>query len=99
MSAFERLRLTGRDVPRPLAPRSRVSGTRAGDRWRGESSREGNRRYLLISPTQLLAGIGEGGGVASPLVVFERIEVSSVAGSLLFGEASEMATAGPQGPM
>jgi len=31
-------------------------------------------------------------------VVFERDEVSSVAGSLLLVEASEMATAGPQGP-
>jgi hypothetical protein len=37
--------------------------------------------------------------VASPLVVFERDEVSSVAGSLLLGEASGTATAGPQGPM
>jgi len=37
--------------------------------------------------------------VASPHVVFERDEVSSVAGSLLFGEASEAATAGPQGPV
>jgi hypothetical protein len=37
--------------------------------------------------------------VASPFVVFERGEVSSVAGSLLLGEASETVTAGPQGPM
>src|SRR5438093_29648 len=36
--------------------------------------------------------------VASPLVVFERGEVSSVVGSLLLGEASETATAGPRGP-
>jgi hypothetical protein len=38
-------------------------------------------------------------GVASPLVVFERDEVSSVAGSLLLYEASETVTAGPQGPV
>ena len=37
--------------------------------------------------------------VASPLVVFERDEVSSVAGSLLFGRAGGTATAGRQGPM
>jgi hypothetical protein len=37
--------------------------------------------------------------VASPLVVFERDEVSSVAGSLLLYEASETVTAGPQGPV
>jgi hypothetical protein len=37
--------------------------------------------------------------VASPFVVFERREVSSVAGSLLLDEASETATAGPQGPL
>jgi hypothetical protein len=38
----------------------------------------------------------EGGArVASPLVVFERVEVSSVVGSLLLDEASETATAGP----
>jgi hypothetical protein len=36
--------------------------------------------------------------VASPFVVFGRDEVSSVAGSLLLGEASETATAGLQGP-
>jgi hypothetical protein len=36
--------------------------------------------------------------VASPLVVFERGEVSSVAGSLLLGEASETATAGAKRP-
>jgi hypothetical protein len=33
--------------------------------------------------------------VASPLVVFERDEVGFVAGSLLLGEASGTATAGP----
>jgi hypothetical protein len=33
--------------------------------------------------------------VASPFVVFERDEVSFVAGLLLLGEASEAATAGP----
>jgi hypothetical protein len=32
-------------------------------------------------------------------MVFERVEVSSVAGSLLVDEASEAATAGRQGPM
>jgi hypothetical protein len=31
-------------------------------------------------------------------VVFERVEVGFVVGSLLLGEASETATAGPQGP-
>ena len=36
--------------------------------------------------------------VASPFVVYERSDVSSVAGSLLLLEASETATAGPQGP-
>jgi hypothetical protein len=39
------------------------------------------------------------GTVASPFVVFERDEVSSVAGSLLLSEASEAAPAGPQGPV
>jgi hypothetical protein len=37
-------------------------------------------------------------GVASPLVVYERLGRSSVAGSLLLSEASETATGGPQGP-
>ncbi|MGH3031632.1 MAG: methyltransferase domain-containing protein [Gaiellaceae bacterium] len=37
--------------------------------------------------------------VASPFVVFERDEVSSVAGSPPLIEASESATAGPEGPM
>ena len=37
--------------------------------------------------------------VASPLVVYERPEVSSVADSPLLREASEKATAGPKGPM
>ena len=36
--------------------------------------------------------------VASPFVVFERDEVSSVAGSPPLREAGETATAGPQGP-
>ena len=36
--------------------------------------------------------------VASPFVVFERDEVSTVAGSLLLGEASEAATAGAKRP-
>jgi hypothetical protein len=36
--------------------------------------------------------------VASPSVVFDRDEVSSVAGSPPFHEASGTATAGPQGP-
>jgi hypothetical protein len=34
----------------------------------------------------------------SSFVVFERVGVSVVAGSLLLDEASETATAGPQGP-
>ena len=53
--------------------------------------------YLLAYP-----GFGQTFGlpldprtVASPLVVFERVEVSSVVGSLLLGEASETAAAGP----
>jgi hypothetical protein len=37
-------------------------------------------------------------GVASPFVVFERDEVSSVAGSLLLLEASVAATAGAKRP-
>ena len=37
--------------------------------------------------------------VASPFVVFERDEVSSVAGSLPVRVAGEAATAGPQGLM
>ena len=36
--------------------------------------------------------------VASQLVVFERDELSLVAGSLLLDEARETATAGPEGP-
>jgi len=36
--------------------------------------------------------------VASPFVVFERDEVSSVVGSLLHREASETATAGAKRP-
>jgi hypothetical protein len=43
--------------------------------------------------------VGERTLVASPLVVFERGEVSSVAGSLLLGRAGGTATAGPQGPL
>ena len=37
--------------------------------------------------------------VASPLVVFERDEVCSVAGSLLLDRAGGTATAGPQAPV
>lgn len=39
-----------------------------------------------------------GAALASPLVVYERPGPSSVAGSLLLDEASETASAGPQGP-
>jgi hypothetical protein len=36
-------------------------------------------------------------GSSAPFVVYERVRESSVAGSLLLDEASEAATAGPQG--
>jgi hypothetical protein len=54
-------------------------------------------RRLAILATACVVAFGL--AVASPLVVFERDEVSSVAGSLLPVEASETAAAGLQGPL
>ena len=62
----------------------------------GSSPSEGFDRKSLQIKMQCCLGLTR--KVASPLVVFERDEVSFVAGSLLLGEASETATAGPQGP-
>jgi hypothetical protein len=52
----------------------------------------------VMLPSQAAKMEGVFPGVASPFVVFERDEVSSVAGSPPLSEASETATAGPAGP-